>query len=402
MIENPLHPAQNQSTLERKFRNHALSVEEFSQNLTEIKSMPSKILIELTQNCNFKCIMCPQAYEPQYAKYNPEFNMPLKLFYRIAENLFPDAQFVDLRGFGETVVMPGWPEIVEHLKSYPFINWHLVTNLSLANDRVWEKMIQAGFILGFSCDGATAKTYEGIRINGNFKKTIHNLELISETIHSTQMGQIYFISTLQKKNIFEVTKIIELARRYSIKEVQFKIARTFGNSGFTPELLTPDDLEKAKPRIEIALRMGIEAGIQVTFNQPEFTSGLDTDLVQKASISRKGPEKINFPPTDTESLEILDRTQWKSTEHFTAQSVQVSKFKKCFKPFYYTVINQDGRVGTCSHMLTPNILEMGNLNYQDFEEIWNGPDYRFFRQTLTTENPLDPRCQWCFQHRIED
>jgi hypothetical protein len=48
------------------------------------------------------------------------------------------------------------------------------------------------------------------------------------------------------------------------------------------------------------------------------------------------------------------------------------------------------------------MLEMGDLRTQTFEEIWNGESYQMFRGSLVYAKPMDPRCKWCFKHRMED
>src|SRR5579871_2875209 len=125
---------------------------------SRLTSLPFRAILELTQNCNFKCYMCAQAWEPKYQQFDPALNMSMELFERSAEQLFPTAMMVDLHGFGETTILPHWPEVVDSLARFPFIEWNLVTNLSLPREDVWDKMMKLGFRIGFSCDGASAET----------------------------------------------------------------------------------------------------------------------------------------------------------------------------------------------------------------------------------------------------
>ena len=142
-----------------KSENIKVAMREFEERKLVVSTLPAKAIVELTQNCNFRCIMCPQSWDEKFAKPNPDFNMPMDTFVRIGEQLFQKAIFVDLRGFGETTILPYWPEIVDYLESHPFCEWHLVTNLALPRDHTWTKMIELGFCLGFSCDGATKETF---------------------------------------------------------------------------------------------------------------------------------------------------------------------------------------------------------------------------------------------------
>ena len=65
---------------------------------------PSTLIIELTRNCNGHCIMCSR----KKSKYNPKLNMPLELFKKIADETFPHAKNIDLRGFGESTLIPNF------------------------------------------------------------------------------------------------------------------------------------------------------------------------------------------------------------------------------------------------------------------------------------------------------
>src|SRR5262249_40524007 len=154
--------------------------------------------VELTQNCNFRCVMCAQSWEPRFAKYNPDYNMPRALIDAIAEQLFPTAVNVDLRGFGETTTLPYWPELVEELERFPYIEWNLVSNLSLSRESTWDQMMKSNFVVGGSIDGASPETFESIRVGGNFQRTRHTLAVVRDAIRRHRAGYLYFISVIGK------------------------------------------------------------------------------------------------------------------------------------------------------------------------------------------------------------
>jgi radical SAM protein with 4Fe4S-binding SPASM domain len=379
-----------------KLRNLQLAWDESMQDKQEIEALPSKAIIELTQNCNFRCIMCPQSWEERFKKYRSEYNMSLELFGRVAEQLFPAATLIDLRGFGETTILPHWPEIVDCLENFPFIEWHLVTNLSLPRDAVWEQMIALGFTLGFSCDGASADVFEGIRVRSRFDRIVHNLGLIRDSIRRHNRGLIYFISTIQKRNVHEMRALVELAHRFDVHEVQFKIVQPGqhheGLDGLDPEQVTRYSRE--------AVDAAIDLGMRVTFNDWAFTRGLDPERVAMAGKYRK--RRTEHPLPRSLDPDAFDRLRAKDLFRNIASSHRVSIHQRCFKPYSYIYVNYLGEVGTCNHMMYPEMLVMGDLNSQSLTEIWNSPKYLGFRRELSVAQPRDHRCQWCFKHRLED
>ncbi len=359
-----------------------------------LTSMPFRISLELTQNCNFKCIMCSQSWEEKFQRYNPDFNMPMDLFVKLADQFFPSAVNVDLRGFGETTVLPHWPEVVDVLEAFPYIEWNLVSNLSLARDDTWDKMMKNNFIIGFSCDGATAQTFETIRVNGNFARTRHNMGVIQDAIKRHQSGYLYFISVIQRMNAHEMRAIVELAHEFGINEVQFHIVRG------PKHLLVEQDvfmLDDKFPRYAAqAIDAGLDLGVYTTFNDVIFTRRADPDKLKRASTvpKRALPDNsFHGAPWKDEMAEY---------ESKLIGAYRVVENQRCFKPFSYGNVNYLGEMGTCNHMQYPSMPVMGDLRHQSVVEVWNGEKYREFRAELLGARPTDARCQWCFSHRLSD
>src|ERR1700704_1134139 len=94
------------STWRGKLQNMKSGWEEFQRRTLVLRTLPFKAVVELTQNCNFRCVMCPQSWDEKFKKYYPEYNMPMEVFVKIADQLFPTATMIDLRGFGETTILP--------------------------------------------------------------------------------------------------------------------------------------------------------------------------------------------------------------------------------------------------------------------------------------------------------
>jgi radical SAM protein with 4Fe4S-binding SPASM domain len=368
---------------------------EYSRGEMNPTSLPFKGILELTQNCNFKCYMCPQSTDPKFAKYNNDLNMPAELFVRLAEEFFPSATFVDLRGFGESTILPWWNDVLSYLERFPFVNWHLVTNLGVPRPAMWERMIQLGFELGFSCDGATKETFEAIRVNSRFPTILSNLEAIKQARQKwDQRGFIYFISTIQKRNIHELRQIVEMAHRYDVSEVQFKAVQGFP---WQPELYAMKQDEVAQ-LVNEAVDCAAELKVNINFNDHFFTKNIDPVKLRQVNEFPR-PSKSNFYAFDHEFWNAHQMTE--ILEKMTDSS-RVSVHQKCFKPFSFTYVNYEGFMGTCNHMMFPDLKMMGDLNKNSFKEIWNSEKYVQFRRELWTAKPSDARCQWCFKHRLAD
>jgi len=382
---------------EKKIRNLHQAWQEYTAQSTSLQSLPFKLSIELTQNCNYKCVMCSHAWLPKYNTYNPALNMTPEVFAQIAQELFPYATSIDLRANGETMILPYWPEILETLESFPFIEWNLITNFSLKNSNVWEKMADIGFILGFSCDGASKKVFEEIRVNSNFDHVLENLSTFTKSMVQKKKGYVYILSTIQHANMHELADIIRLAKKYSVPEVQFHPAKDW-----LPQI----SLSQANPKLlskyaNEALDMALELNIKTHFN---FEIDANPQKIRQASeITPDLPNQQPSPLMQTPgfSQKIWDELRIDEILNNFRETEKVKQYQSCFKPFSHATFNYKGEVGPCNCMIIPDIKVMGNYaNSKIFEKIWNNQEYQNFRGALLKKTPEDKNCQWCFKNRM--
>ncbi len=361
---------------------------------THLTSLPFRSIIELTQNCNYKCPMCAQAWDPKYQRFDPDLNMPLETFIRIGEQLFPTAIMVDLHGFGETTILPYWPDVVDYLERFPFIEWNLVTNLSLSRDEVWDKMMALNFRIGFSCDGASKETFESIRVGSSFERTLHNLGALRDARRRHRRGTVYFLSTVQRSAVHELRALVELAHAYEVPEVQFKIVQGGREVSLEDQLRSIGDLSMSR-HVEAAVDAALELGVRVTFNDPVFVRRLDPEKLARVSapiVAPLSPKSFWGAPGSAAMAPYLAQLD---------DSFRVAVNKNCFKPFSFAYLTYQSEVGPCNCMM-PNPPPLGNLARESLAQIWNNDAFQTFRRGILDGRPADERCQWCFEHRVED
>src|SRR5690349_6706086 len=104
--------------------NRRLNLREYSEGKTELISRPRYVLVELTQGCNLRCPMC----RPEIVSTKGK-SMSRERFWRIANELFSTAEMVDLRGWGESLILPDVEEFIRTTTRYGTAI-RFVTNLS--------------------------------------------------------------------------------------------------------------------------------------------------------------------------------------------------------------------------------------------------------------------------------
>lgn len=134
--------------------------------------LPHRLWVEPTNNCNLKCIICPNsAEEPNVKRGFMEFG----LFKVIVDEASGFAYDINLFHRGESLLHPKIYEMIAYA-SKKGLNTRLHTNATLLNEDNAERLFEAGLrYISVSFDGYDKETYEGIRKGASFDKTYNNL-----------------------------------------------------------------------------------------------------------------------------------------------------------------------------------------------------------------------------------
>lgn len=134
---------------------------------------PDRLYLELTNNCNFQCIMCPNGRG--LMKRNRGF-MDYGLFRNIIDEMAPHVQTVVLHIWGESLLHPRIFDIIKYCRQYN-VRTELSTNTSLLSEDVAGDIIGSGLDALYLCiDGATRETYEKVRKRGDYERAVRNVE----------------------------------------------------------------------------------------------------------------------------------------------------------------------------------------------------------------------------------
>jgi|WetSurMetagenome_2_1015567.scaffolds.fasta_scaffold00675_2 MoaA/NifB/PqqE/SkfB family radical SAM enzyme len=334
--------------------NKKLSFLEYEYPKPILSSKPRIIFIELTENCNLKCSMCRSE-----KLYDPSLTMPLEMFKRICDSLLPYAEYVDLRGWGESTIIPDFTKYVEYASKFE-CHLKLITNLNLEDDEIWYKLVEYGTNISISIDSPIKETYERIRSGSRFETVQSNIKKIvnhSIKIHGSAES-INFTTVVQGCNLKEIPKLIEFAAAEGIERIKlFPIIGPIQN---------PNNL----------------------FHHPEQLKEM---LFSSYAVA-----------TDKHiSVEVC------ATLHPNA--TLINRFPKyCIHPWMYSYISFNGRVGLCDHLMANNMYTVPYDIKSDFQDVWNGELFKKARQehfkNSLTKYPISnfKPCNWCYYNRYID
>jgi len=143
----------------------------YKRKNTRLPYPPVRLWIEPTNHCNLRCVMCPNK---DFKKEDKGY-MGLDLFKKIIDEAAGSVFDVHLLHRGESLLHPDFFQMVRYAHDKGVITkFH--TNGTLLNEDKARRLLDSGLDqFSFSFDGYDKETYEKIRVNANFEKTLGNI-----------------------------------------------------------------------------------------------------------------------------------------------------------------------------------------------------------------------------------
>ncbi len=300
-----------------------------NQKEKPILNLPEKILLELTNNCNLRCIMCGIGENG----YDPSRNLPLNLLKKLCNEVLSEVSLIRLNGLGESTIITNFLEYLNLICELP-AQLEIITNLTVQNRAIWNKLLdhQTNFLI--SCDSSNPIKFESIRIGSKFEVFKKNLNYIGKNISDPLQAHIIF--TLMEQNIEDLLGVIELVANNELGGIIVNVVK-----------LNPDKYSWIDNNYENILQIFIKA----------------YDIAKEKGLYLKLPDHLG-------KKQIDHKISKKSCNDF------------CENPWKEVYIRYNGDLTVCN-MLNPYIY--GNLKNYSFESIWNGLNAEMFRNFVNTK-----------------
>lgn len=159
-----------------------------------IDKYPPCLQIEPSSICNYRCVFCFETDKTFTNKKNGFMGvMKLDLFKKIIDKAEGNVEFVTLASRGEPLVVKEINEMLEYTTG-KFLNLKLNTNASMLDEKKCHAILSGGVkTIVFSADAANETLYKKLRVNGNLKNVLKNIEQF-EKIRTTQYPNSKIIS----------------------------------------------------------------------------------------------------------------------------------------------------------------------------------------------------------------
>lgn len=314
---------------------------------------PSAIYVELTDRCNLRCPMCRSSAIAGDV-------LPIATFRQIADTLFPTAKFVDLRGWGESTILPDFELYLDYADRFPLLK-KIITNGMVRKPELWRRFGASKMIVGVSIDASTQPLLAELRTGARLEQMVENISRMTAAVRDDgrdPRDYIYFCITVSAANIADVKNIVRLGLDLGID--------CFHLEGLTAEASDPQLLDRNKDAVRAEMPL-LRALAQETGARIELGASLVEDDVVRAAAD-----------------------------------------KVCIHPFDYLYVNARGRLGFCDHLNGHEEFTFSNWRDGDFESFWNGPEMvRLRTEHLARFNEgreisLCGECNWCYERRYMD
>ncbi len=349
---------------------------------------PALVAIVPTSRCNTRCIYCAHYYR----KFGEE--MSERTYRRIAESVLDDAKGVDLTGDGEAFLSEHFDRMFDDCIERD-IEISVVTNGILLRQRgdLLKKLVRNRVHLSISIDGADAETFEYSRPHIKWEQTVESLDCLKKAVEeagpAADRFRLTFVMVPMKRNIEGLPKLVLLAANYGASELcLLPLTREEHNEKVRgqslrdcPELVSPAYLQA----LSLSTRLGVCLMVSPSFREL-ILDGAERGRGLKGKIMRliRRMKLLNFDLRQNVAVGLLQRI--KSSDR--PRSGAGLRF--CDFPWDSVFFSLDGAAHACCVM--PENL--GDVNSQDWSEIWNGPLYRNLRRTIHGWNPT-ASCRRC-------
>lgn len=320
-------------------------------NRTNLLFRPTWIQLEPTTKCNLRCKFC---VSPVWDRRG--MDMSFEDFKKIIDQ-FPYLVDILLQGVGEPLLCKDYIKMIKYCKSRN-IRVTSTTNATLLDREMSRKIIDSGIdIFVVSIDGASKETFEGIRIGADYDKVLKNIKGFVEIRGNRKKPEIHISFTGNMENISELPDILKLAKELGVDGVDMQGIH-FWNDENLKEKRNDDTLVHNIGEVKRIVNESIPLAKELCIELNVLGTG-----------NRKGPY------SDCDLRLHADP-------------------KLCQKKFKSLFVTVDGFVTICAAHPDPRQMNYGNLLKEDFDTIWNSPQYVELRKRHL-KGDIPKQCRTC-------
>lgn len=282
--------------------------------------------------------MCPRTNDPSLELSE----LPVSSVKEIIDKVSPWTTKIQLSGgLGEPLLYQGLFEVMDYAKDRK-MDVLLTSNGTLLDEVAAQKLLDRGVdYISISLDGATAETYEKIRVGARFDQVVENIRNLcrmKDEVNSKLVVELVPV-VMVKENLHEVPDFIGLAHRLGVDGVGFSELDTPLNGEFDPNQT-------------------------IRFCEDE---DLKEEIERQFKKAKELAERLNI-------------------------RISLPGGGRCRQPWNMLTVTTKGQVRPCCG--GPHDLFFGNILEEGLEDIWNNEKFVDWRRRMLSNNPPS-ECLYC-------
>ncbi len=314
-------------------------------------SLPTWINTTNSTVCNLRCDFCNQAYGK-----GVDWRMEEPIYQKLVEELYPAVETVQLSAYGEPMMTPQIGEKLKDMERFG-VRLEMVTNATLMKgEALCARLARIMGLLTVSIDGATARTFNAIRVGADFDEVVANVRRYNKyrmELPPERRAPLHFNTIIMGRTIRELPNFLRLAKDLGGEHVTVMHLVLF-EEGLRDDMLNKDVVSKR----------------------------LANDCLLKArSVAQELQLSVNFPPLFR--IEGEEETPLHRKEPI-----------RCWFLWQRMYIGPFGHVIPCC---LSGIHANGNVaeSRRSFAQEWNNDLYREMRRRVHGKDPYGP-CKTCY------
>lgn len=323
--------------------------------------LPTYIQMEPVGQCNLRCQMCPIQFRKDGPPYGPPAFMDFDTFTRVLDQL-PGLEELHLQGLGEPMMHPRFFDMVAHAVRRG-VRVTTNSNLTLLNPTRAERCVTSGLdTLHVSLDGATAETYERIRVRSKLEKVLRNVEMVREARRrlESHLPHLHMVMVIMRQNLHELPDLVRLGHRLGMEQIFVQhLCHDFGESSL------PAHYRPMREFVEEQTLLNDDPARVDHFFGAARQTARELDIRLRLPRTKPQPHPPGTPGP-----------------------------QRCDWPWRGAYMSYQGEAMPCCMIATPDRMTLGNLAREDVDSVWNGPRYEEFRRQLASDEPPDI-CRSC-------
>lgn len=335
--------------------------------LERVPYLPHQLDVEPIDICNFACDHCQVTHwiRELATRLNPER-------FRAILRQFPRIRHIKLQGMGEPLLNKSLLDMLEEAERQG-IATQITSNGSVYTDRIAKRLLALRkATLIFSIDGATAATFEAIRVNGKFQAVTEHIADLTRRRGAAPWPRIEINAVATARNMHELPDLVRLAKSLGVDNLAIRTRLEDFGKDEMQESIVPINVSRgsrtADQLLDEAEKVGAEIGMPLVITRGQRYSTASQSLP---------PSRDSLPEK---------------------RSKRRSSARRCRWPWNSAYIAANGDVVPCCMIGDSGVVKMGNVFAEPFSQIWNNDKYRTLRRRIANDD-IPNYCRSCYGMR---